>query len=37
MVTHGVRHPDWSHRSYAVVVDDEALTSSCSPRIHLPA
>ena len=25
MVTHGVGHPDWSHRSYAVVVDDEAL------------
>ena len=25
MVTHGVGHPDWSHRSYAVLVDDEAL------------
>jgi alpha-D-xyloside xylohydrolase len=25
MVTHGVGTPDWSHRSYAVVVDDEAL------------
>jgi alpha-D-xyloside xylohydrolase len=25
MVTHGVGHPDWSHRSYALVVDDEAL------------
>ena len=25
MVTHGVGHPDWSHRSYAMVVDDEAL------------
>ncbi len=25
MVTHGVGHPDWSHRSYAVVVDDEAI------------
>ncbi|MCC6867863.1 MAG: glycoside hydrolase family 31 protein [Burkholderiales bacterium] len=25
MVTHGVGHPDWSHRNYAVVVDDEAL------------
>ncbi len=25
MVTHGVGNPDWSHRSYAVVVDDEAL------------
>ncbi len=25
MVTHGVGHPDWSHRSYAAVVDDEAL------------
>ena len=25
MVTHGVGHPDWSHRSYAVVVDDEAF------------
>ncbi len=25
MVTHGIGHPDWSHRSYAVVVDDEAL------------
>ena len=24
-VTHGVGHPDWSHRSYAAVVDDEAL------------
>ncbi len=23
--THGVGHPDWSHRSYAVVVDDDAL------------
>ena len=22
---HGVGHPDWSHRSYAIVVDDEAL------------
>ncbi len=25
MVTHGVGHPDWSHRSYAVQVDDEAF------------
>ena len=25
MVTHGVGHPDWSHRSYAMLVDDEAL------------
>ncbi len=25
MVTHGVGHPDWSHRSYAVAVEDEAL------------
>lgn len=25
MVTHGVGNPDWSHRSYALVVDDEAL------------
>lgn len=25
MVTHGIGHPDWSHRSYALVVDDEAL------------
>ncbi|MEO8487077.1 MAG: alpha-xylosidase, partial [Betaproteobacteria bacterium] len=24
-VTHGVGHPEWSHRSYAIVVDDEAL------------
>jgi len=24
-VVHGVGHPDWSHRSYALVVDDEAL------------
>jgi alpha-D-xyloside xylohydrolase len=24
-VTHGVGHPDWSHRAYVVVVDDEAL------------
>ena len=24
-VTHGVGHPDWSHRSYAITVDDEAL------------
>ena len=24
-VTHGVGHPDWSHRSYGIVVDDEAL------------
>ena len=25
MVTHGVGHPDWSHRSYALMVEDEAL------------
>ncbi len=25
MVTHGVGNPDWSHRSYSMVVDDEAL------------
>jgi alpha-D-xyloside xylohydrolase len=25
MVTHGVGFPDWSHRSYAMLVDDEAL------------
>ena len=25
MVTHGVGHPDWSHRSYGLVVDDESL------------
>jgi alpha-D-xyloside xylohydrolase len=25
MVTHGVGHPDWSHRSYAMLVEDEAL------------
>ncbi len=25
MVTHGVGNPDWSHRSFALVVDDEAL------------
>src|SRR5688500_15375530 len=24
-VAHGVGHPDWSHRSYAIVADDEAL------------
>ena len=24
-VTHGVGHPEWSHRSYGLVVDDEAL------------
>ena len=24
-VTHGIGHPDWSHRSYAVLVADEAL------------
>ena len=24
-VAHGVGHPDWSHRTYATVVDDEAL------------
>ena len=24
-VTHGVGYPDWSHRSYAIVVEDEAL------------
>lgn len=24
-VAHGIGHPDWSHRSYAAVVDDEAL------------
>ena len=25
MVTHGVGHPDWSHRSYALLIEDEAL------------
>jgi len=25
LVTHGVGHPDWSHRSYAIQVDDDAL------------
>jgi len=25
MVTHGVGYPDWSHRSYAVQVDDDAF------------
>ncbi len=25
MVSHGIGHADWSHRSYAVVVEDEAL------------
>ncbi len=25
MVSHGVGHPDWSHRSYAMMVDDEAI------------
>ncbi|HET9046661.1 MAG TPA: TIM-barrel domain-containing protein [Casimicrobiaceae bacterium] len=25
MVTHGIGHPDWSHRSYAMLVEDEAL------------
>ncbi|HTI45055.1 MAG TPA: TIM-barrel domain-containing protein [Casimicrobiaceae bacterium] len=25
MVTHGVGYPDWSHRSYAFLVEDEAL------------
>jgi alpha-D-xyloside xylohydrolase len=25
MVTHGVGHPDWSHRSYALLVEDEAI------------
>jgi alpha-D-xyloside xylohydrolase len=25
MVTHGVGHPDWSHRSYGLMVEDEAL------------
>ena len=24
-VTHGVGHPDWSHRSYAIYLEDEAL------------
>ncbi len=24
-VTHGVGHPDWSHRSYVLQIDDEAL------------
>ncbi|HZQ62247.1 MAG TPA: TIM-barrel domain-containing protein [Casimicrobiaceae bacterium] len=24
-VIHGIGHPDWSHRSYAVLIDDEAL------------
>jgi alpha-D-xyloside xylohydrolase len=25
MVTHGIGYPDWSHRSYAVMVEEEAL------------
>lgn len=25
MVTHGVGYPDWSHRSYALLIEDEAL------------
>jgi len=25
MVTHGIGNPDWSHRSYAMLVDDEAV------------
>jgi alpha-D-xyloside xylohydrolase len=25
MVTHGIGYPDWSHRSYAFLVEDEAL------------
>ncbi len=25
LVTHGVGHPDWSHRSYVIQVDDDAL------------
>jgi alpha-D-xyloside xylohydrolase len=25
MVSHGVGHPDWSHRSYALLVEDEAI------------
>ena len=25
MVSHGIGHPDWSHRSYAMMVEDEAL------------
>ena len=25
MVSHGVGYPDWSHRSYAMMVDDEAI------------
>lgn len=25
IVTHGIGYPDWSHRSYAVLVEDEAL------------
>jgi alpha-D-xyloside xylohydrolase len=25
MVSHGVGHPEWSHRSYCIVVEDEAL------------
>jgi alpha-D-xyloside xylohydrolase len=25
MVTHGVGHADWSHRSYSILVEDEAL------------
>ncbi len=25
LVSHGVGHPEWSHRSYALVVEDEAL------------
>lgn len=25
MVSHGIGHPDWSHRSYVLLVEDEAL------------
>jgi alpha-D-xyloside xylohydrolase len=36
-VTHGVGHPDWSHRSYALVVDDEALDLFLFARRRPPA
>jgi alpha-D-xyloside xylohydrolase len=36
-VTHGVGHPDWSHRSYVLDLQDEALDSFCSPPMLPPA
>ena len=33
MVSHGVGHPDWSHRSYALLVEDEAIDLFLRQRV----